>query len=61
MSEDKYVEGSVTEFWKKQGVRPIPVTPCKEGEQGFSWSEFINGLARKGWSNRITEAQNSTE
>lgn len=46
-SQTAYVEGSLTEFWKKQGVSPIPVTPCKEGEQGFSWSEFINGLARR--------------
>lgn len=42
-----YVEGSLTEFWKRQGVTPIPVTPCKEGEQGFSWSDFINGLGRR--------------
>jgi hypothetical protein len=45
--EAKYAEGSLTEFWKKQGVVPVPVTPCKEGEQGFSWSEFINGLGRR--------------
>jgi hypothetical protein len=43
----EYVEGSLTEFWKRQGVTPVPVTPCKEGEQGFSWSEFINGLGRR--------------
>jgi hypothetical protein len=41
-----YVEGSLTEFWKRQGVTAIPVTSCKEGE-GFSWSEFINGLGRR--------------
>jgi hypothetical protein len=46
-SQTAYVEGSLTEFWKKHGVTPIPVTPCKEGEQGFSWSQFINGLARR--------------
>ena len=50
--DDKYVEGSITEFWKKQGVVPISTEPCKEGEEGFSWSEFINGLAwRNGKSN----------
>jgi hypothetical protein len=42
-----YVEGVLTEFWKRQGVIPIPVTHCGEPEQGFSWSEFINGLGRK--------------
>jgi hypothetical protein len=42
-----YVEGALTEFWKGQGVMPISVTPCSEGEQGFSWSEFINGLGRR--------------
>ena len=43
----EYVEDSLTEFWRKQGVTPIPVTPCKEGEEGFSWSAFINGLGRR--------------
>jgi hypothetical protein len=42
-----YVEGSLTEFWMEQGVAPIPVTLCKEGQRGFSWSEFINGLSRR--------------
>jgi hypothetical protein len=42
-----YIEGSLTEFWKDQGVTSIPVTPCGEGEEGFSWSEFINGLGRR--------------
>jgi hypothetical protein len=42
----KYVEGSLTEFWKKQGVTPIPVEPCEDHEEGFSWSDFINGLGR---------------
>jgi hypothetical protein len=41
-----YVEGSLTEFWKKQGVVPIQVTACEVGE-GFSWSEFLNGLGRR--------------
>jgi hypothetical protein len=43
----RYVDGSLTEFWKRRGVVPIPMTPCKEGEEGFSWSEFINGLGRR--------------
>jgi hypothetical protein len=45
--EPPYVEGSITEFWKRTGVTPIPLTPCKEGEEGFNWSEFINGLGRR--------------
>jgi hypothetical protein len=44
---ESYVEGSLTEFWKEQGVRPIPVTPRKGGKEGFTWSEFINGLGRR--------------
>jgi hypothetical protein len=44
---EEYKEGSLTEFWIKQGVRPIPQRPLKEGEEGFSWSEFINGLGRQ--------------
>jgi hypothetical protein len=43
---DKYVEGSIMEFWKRQGVVPILTTPRKEEEESFSWSEFINELGR---------------
>jgi hypothetical protein len=39
-----YIENELTEFWKRQGVVPIKTTPCESGE-GFSWSEFINGLS----------------
>ncbi len=42
-----YAEGSITEFWKRLGVTPIPLNPCKEGEEGFSWSEFVNDLGRR--------------
>jgi hypothetical protein len=42
-----YIEGSLTEFWKKQGVAPIPVTLCKPEERGVSWSEVINALGRR--------------
>lgn len=45
-SGEQYISGSLTEFWKEQGVIPISVTPCSDGE-GFSWSEFINGLGRR--------------
>lgn len=51
MPEGEYVEGSITEFWIKQGVKPEPQTPCPHGEgckDCFSWSEFINGLGRHG-------------
>lgn len=42
--QSEYVEGSFTEIWEEKGVVAIPLTACKEGEQGFSWSDFINGL-----------------
>ena len=41
----EYIEGSFTEFWKRQGVVRIDTTPCNDGE-GFSWSDLINGLDR---------------
>ena len=37
----------IENFWKERGVTPLPLVPCKEGEEGFSWSEFINGLGRQ--------------
>jgi len=46
-ADTEYVEGSLTEFWKEQGVTPVPITYCRDEEQGFSWSEFINGLGRR--------------
>ena len=46
-ADTEYVYGSLTEFWKEQGVTPIPITYCRDEEQGFSWSEFINGLGRR--------------
>jgi hypothetical protein len=46
-AEPPYMEGSIAEFWKKIGVTPTPLTLCKEGEEGFSWSEFINELGRR--------------
>jgi hypothetical protein len=45
--EPSYVEDSITEFWKRSGVTPIPMIPCKDGEEGFDWSEFINELGRR--------------
>jgi hypothetical protein len=40
-------EGPVEKFWKERGVAPLPLMPCKEGEEGFSWSDFINGLGQQ--------------
>jgi hypothetical protein len=54
--ESPYVEGSIAEFWKRQEVTPIPLTPCKEGEEGFSWSGLINGLGRTQEKDRSTSS-----
>jgi hypothetical protein len=44
---EEYVEGSIEKFWIKLGVKPIITEPCEEGEEGFSWSDFVNGLGRQ--------------
>ena len=46
-SQTAYIEDSLTESWKRHGVIPTPATPCKRGERGFTWSEFINRLGRR--------------
>jgi hypothetical protein len=40
-------DGPSEKFWKEQGVTPLPLVSCNEGEEGFSWSEFINGLGQR--------------
>lgn len=41
----EYIPGSIEKLWRELGVKPVPQEPC-EGEDCFSFSEFINSFGR---------------